>query len=136
MLLKLVGNIWRSFEIQLINWKVKLKHRWTKHYLLSAVGAANNDDTSSNKITSFIKDTKLYALVVTLSTKDNQKLPKLQSKKFKKWDYLNEFKINSENKNTANEYRHFHKSNRLALGNQRFPVRVQLPAMCRGSSLQ
>ena len=86
-------------------------NKWTKHYLLSVVGAANNDDTSSNKITSFIKDTKLYALVVTLSTKDNQKLPKLQSKKFKKWDYLNEFKINSENKNTANEYRYFRKSN-------------------------
>ena len=45
--------------------------------------------------------------VVTLSAKDNKKLSKVLSKGFEKSVYLNESKIKSEIKDTANEYRYF-----------------------------
>ena len=40
-----------------------------------------------------------------------QKLPKLLSKNFKRSIYWNKYKTKSENKNAANEYRYFLKSN-------------------------
>ena len=48
---------------------------------MSAAGADNNngnvnDTASGNNITFTIKDTKLYVPVVTLSSRDNQKLSK------------------------------------------------------------
>ena len=60
----------------LISSKVELKFRWTKHCVLSVLAVANVDNydgDNSNKIFT-VKDTKLYVPVVTLSTKDNQKL--------------------------------------------------------------
>ena len=42
----------------LINGKVELKLKWTKYYVLSAIGADNNDANSNNIILT-IKDTKL-----------------------------------------------------------------------------
>ena len=54
-----------------------------------------------------IKDTKLYAPVVTLSARDNRKLSKLLSKGFERSVYWNENKTKSENKNTTNEFRYF-----------------------------
>ena len=53
----------------------------------------------------FIKDTKVYVLVVTLSAGDNQKLSKFLSKEFERSVYCNEYKTKNENKITANEYR-------------------------------
>ena len=58
-----------------------------------------------------MKDTTLYVPVVTLSVRDNQKLPKLLSKGFERSVYWNEYKTKSENKNTTNEYRYFLESN-------------------------
>ena len=77
------------------------------------MSAAGNDDTKSNpdNIIFTIKDTKLYFPVVTLSVKDNEKLSKLLSKGFERSLYWNEYKAKSENKNTANEYTYFLKSN-------------------------
>ena len=51
------------------------------------------------------KDTKLYAPVVTLSAKVNQKLSKLLSKGFEWSMYWNEHKTQSEKKNTTNNFR-------------------------------
>ena len=58
-----------------------------------------------------MKDTTLYVPVVTLSVRDNQKLPKLLSKGFERSFYWNEYKTKNENKNTTNEYKCFFKSN-------------------------
>ena len=44
--LKYISNFWRSLEMPLINCKVELKLKWTKHCVLFAAGAdnANNKD--------------------------------------------------------------------------------------------
>ena len=61
--------------MSLINCKVELKLKWMNHCVLSPIDADNDDASSSNNIIFTIKDTKLYVSVVTLSAKDNQKLP-------------------------------------------------------------
>ena len=58
-----------------------------------------------------IKDLNLYVPVVTLWARENLKLSKLVSKGFERSVYWKEYKTKSENKNTANEYRYFLKSN-------------------------
>ena len=55
-------------------------------------------------------DTKSYVPVLTLSARDNQKLSKLLSKGSGSSVNWNEYKTR-ENKNAANEYRYFLKSN-------------------------
>ena len=72
---------------------------------------ADNTNASPNNIIFTIKDTKLSALVVTLSVKDNRRLSKLLSKRFERSIYWNEYKTKSENKNTTNGYRYFSESN-------------------------
>ena len=72
----------------LINCRVKLKLRWTKHCVLSVlVNENNNANVDSNNTIFAIKDTKLYVPVVSLSAKDNQKLSKLLSKGFERLVY-------------------------------------------------
>ena len=67
----------------LINCKVKLKLRCTKHCVLSIPGTDNaNGNNDDNNIIFTIKDIKLYLPVVTLSARDNKKLSKLLSKGF------------------------------------------------------
>ena len=72
----------------LINSKIELKLKWTKHCVLSA---ASNDNDSHNIIFT-IKDIKLYVSVVTLSRRNNTKLSKLLSKGFERSVYWNEYK--------------------------------------------
>ena len=55
--LKYLSNVLRSFEMLLINCKIELKLKWTKHYVLSSVGA-DNADANPNTIIFTIKDTK------------------------------------------------------------------------------
>ena len=55
----------------------------------------------------FIKDTKLYAPVVTLPVRDNQKLSKRVSIRFERSVHWNEYKTENENKNMTNEGRYF-----------------------------
>ena len=86
----------------LINWKIELKFKWTNHCVLSVAGADSNNDNSNNIII-FIKDTKLYIPVVTLSAKNNQKLSKLLRRSV----YWNECKTKSKNNDRKNEYRYF-----------------------------
>ena len=75
--LKYLSNFWRSLDIPLINCKVELKLQWTKFFVLSEAGADNVNYRDSNNIILTIKDTKLYAPVVTLSARDNQEPSKL-----------------------------------------------------------
>ena len=57
----------------LINYKVELKLKWTKHCVLPAA-ATDNGNSNRNNIIFAIKYTKSYVPVVTLSAKNNQKL--------------------------------------------------------------
>ena len=90
----------------LINCKVELKPLWAKYCVLATAGF-DNDNADYNNIIFTIKDTKLFVPVVTLSTKDIQKLSKLLRKGFKISVHLNEYKTKSKNKNTTNECRYF-----------------------------
>ena len=65
--LKYLSNFWRSLEIPLINCKVYQELIWIENYVLSSAR-----DYATFKIT----DTKSYAPVATLSTKDNVILAK------------------------------------------------------------
>ena len=67
-LLKYLSNFWRLLEMSLINRKVKLKLKWTKHCVLVAAGVENANPNSKNIIISS-KDTKLYVLAVNSSAK-------------------------------------------------------------------
>ena len=59
----------------------------------------------------FIKDTKLFVPVVTLSAKDKQKLSKFHSKELERSVYWSECKTKREKKNMANAYGYFLVSN-------------------------
>ena len=60
-----------------INCKVELKLRWANHFVLSVFSNDNeNANVGSENIIFTIEDTKLYVLIVTLLTIDNQNLPK------------------------------------------------------------
>ena len=101
----------------LINCKVELKPKWAKHCLLTEAGAdnVNKDPDNINKdpdnINFTIKNKKLYVSVVILSARDNQKLSKLLSREFEGSLHWNEYKTKSGNKNAANKFRYFLKSN-------------------------
>ena len=104
--LKYVSNFWRSLEIRLIKYKVELKLKWKKRFVLAALDVTDNADVNSNNTIFTIEDTKLYVPVITLSEKDNQKLSKLLKKRFRRSVYQNKYKIESKNENTTNEYRY------------------------------
>ena len=102
---KYLSYFWISFEIPLINCNVKLKIKWTKCCVLSLAANENNINENANVNNSIfnIKERKLYAPLVTLSARDNEKLSKRLSKAFEKSVYWNEFKSKSENENTTTE---------------------------------
>ena len=75
--------------MSLINCKVKLKLKWTKHCVLFVLGTENIDANSNNVVFTTI-DTKLYVHVVTSLEKENQKLLKLLSREFERSLYWNE----------------------------------------------
>ena len=77
---------------------------------MSVAGSDSKNNINSNNIILTIKDTKLYVPVVTLSGRNNQKLSKLLSKGFKRSVYWNDYKTQSQKKNTANEYKYFRQS--------------------------
>ena len=77
--LKHFSNFCRPLEMRLINCKVELKLKWTKYFVLSAVGH-DNDNKKDDEIIFTIKNTELYVPVKNLSARDNQKLSKLLSK--------------------------------------------------------
>ena len=76
----------------MINCKVELRLRCTKHYVLAAAFVRNNNANYLSSIVFTIKSTTLYVPIVTLSAKDNQKLSKLLSKEFKRSVYSKYYK--------------------------------------------
>ena len=83
MPLKYLSNFWRSLEISLIDWRIRLKITQSNYCVLWANENDNaNDNDKANNIISTMKDRKLYVPVATLSAKNNQKLSKLLGKKF------------------------------------------------------
>ena len=63
--LKYLSNFWRTLEMPLINCEVNLELTWSRDCLIT-------NSTGAGKFA--ITETKLYVLVVTLSTQDNAKL--------------------------------------------------------------
>ena len=77
----------------LISWKIHLELNWTINCVMSNVAG----------LTAFqITSTKVYVLIVTLSTKDNVNLTKQLNEGFKRSVYWNEYKSKSETKNLDN----------------------------------
>ena len=66
--LKDPSNFWRTLKMPLINCEVNLDLNWSQS-LIKAI-----TDVTNQVITFSITDTKLYVLVVTFSTQDNNKL--------------------------------------------------------------
>ena len=90
--LKYLSNFWRSLEMPLINCKIHLELNFTKDCVMSTIA-----DTTFK-----IKNTKLYVLSVTLSTKDNAKLVKLLEEGFKRPVYWNEYQTKIETRDLDN----------------------------------
>ena len=73
--LKNLSNFWRTLEMPLINCEVNLILTWSKDCVIT-------NSTGEGKFA--ITETKLYVPVVTLSTKDNEKLLQQLKSGFKK----------------------------------------------------
>ena len=73
--LKCLSNFWRTLEMPLINCEVNLILTWSKDCVIT-------NSTGEGKLA--ITETKLYVPVVTLSTKDNEKLLQQLKSGFKK----------------------------------------------------
>ena len=64
VLLKYLGNFWRTLEMPLINCEINLVLTWSANCIIS--------NTAANQATTFaITDRKFYVSVVTLSTDGN-----------------------------------------------------------------
>ena len=79
--LNYLSNFFRSLEMPLINFKIKLNLTWKKECALS---------TGAGKAVFIINDTKLY--VVTLSKEENKDFIEQQNKGFQRSIYWNEYK--------------------------------------------
>ena len=73
--LKYLNNFWRTLEMPLINCEVNIILTWSKDCVIT-------NSTGEGKFG--ITETKFYGLVVTLSTKDNEKLLKQLKSGFQK----------------------------------------------------
>ena len=69
---KYLSNFYRSLEMLLINCKIHFKLNWSKDCVVSTITDTTFETTN----------TKLYILIVTLSSKDNVKLVKLLEEGF------------------------------------------------------
>ena len=76
--LKYLSNFFRSLEMTLINFKIKLNLTLKKECVLS---------TDAGDAVFFINDTKLYVPVVTLSKEDNKDFVEQQNKGFQRSNY-------------------------------------------------
>ena len=83
--LKYLSNFWRTFEMPLINCEVDLMLTWSKDCVIT-------NSTGEGKFA--ITETKLYVPVVTLSTKDNEKLLQQLKSSFKKTISWNKYESN------------------------------------------
>ena len=84
----------------LINCDINISLTWSEEYIIVTGDFGNNADNTPKFA---ISDTKLYVLVVTLSTQDNEKLLQQLKTGFKRTIYWNEYQ--SEPKiYTRNQY--------------------------------
>ena len=108
--LKHLSNFWRNLNIPLINCEVEIILTWSKNCVLADMtvrdGGNNNDApgiVAPTRLEFKVKDTKLYVLVVTLSTENDKKLlEKLKSgfKRTVKWNkYGSQMTIQPQNNN-------------------------------------
>ena len=86
--LKYLSNFWRTLEMPLINCEVNLILTWSKDCVISSA-------TGETKFK--ITETKLYVLVVTLSTQDNAKLLQQLKSGFKRTINWNKYESNIKN---------------------------------------
>ena len=95
--LKYLSNFWRTLEMPLINCEINLLLTWSASCVTVSADVANQIATFA------ITDTKLYVPVVTLSTKDNQKLLEQLQSGFKiviNWnEYLSKPELLAQNPN-------------------------------------
>ena len=80
--LEYLGSFRQSLEMPLINCKIHLELNYTKSCLMS------DNNNKQFKMT----NTKLYILIVTLSTEDNAELTKQLNEGFKRPAYLDQYK--------------------------------------------
>ena len=85
LLLKYLRNFWRTLEMPLINCEVNLILTWSKDCVVT-----NSKGEGKFAIT----ERKLYVPVVTLSTKDNEKLLQQLKSGFKKTISWNKYESN------------------------------------------
>ena len=125
--LKHLDNFWRTLDISLINCEVNLILTWSENCLITskarrdadpdadpAVAAINNLTNGTFKI----KDTKLYVPVVTLSTKDDNKLLQQLKAWFKRTIKWNKYRSEMTTQTKTNNLNYlinptFNKVNRL-----------------------
>ena len=94
MPLKYLSNIWRSLEISLINCKVEISLTWIENYALAtSVNIASDAIVNAVKATFKIKDAEIYVPVATLTRKDNVKLTKQFSERFRRSVYFSKHKV-------------------------------------------
>ena len=87
--LKYLSNFWRSREMPLINYKVELKLKWTKYWVLSVFGTEsviNNNNDANNIITS--KDEKIMGSCCNFISKKQSKAIKTSEKRIWKISLL------------------------------------------------
>ena len=84
-------NFWRTLEMPLINCEISLQLLWSKICIIVA-GTLNNQNPSFQII-----DTKLYVIVVTLSTQENMKLLKQLESGFKRTVNWNKYLAKTNN---------------------------------------
>ena len=98
--LKYLRNFWRTLEMPLINFEVKLILNWSGNCVLTYTDVANQVSTFT------ITEANVYVPVVTLSTQDNGKfLPRLKSgfKRTISWNkYMSKPKLLAQNANLNN----------------------------------
>ena len=96
--LKYLSNFFRSLEMPLINFKIKLNLTWKKECALS---------TDDGNAVFIINDTKMYVPVVTLSKEGGKDFIEQQNKGFQRSIYWNEYKTKEINENSdANVFKY------------------------------
>ena len=88
--LKYLNNFFRSLEMPLINYKIKLNLTWKKEFVLP---------NQAGDAVFIINDTKTYVPVVTLSKEDNKDFIEQQNKGFRRSIYWNEYKAKEHTEN-------------------------------------
>ena len=100
VLVKYLSNFWRILEMAITHWEVNLILTWSTNCFIVSINVANQTATFA------ITDTKLYALVVTLLTRDNSKLLQQLKSGFKRvinWNkYLSKPEFLAQNPNLNN----------------------------------